>query len=513
MKDVVNMGGKFIATIDQGTTGTRFAIISREGTIVAYSYLEHRQIYPRPGWVEHDLMEIWEKTQRVIKETLERSRIRPSEIVAVGVTNQRETTVVWDPRTGKPYCNAIVWQCTRTRGICEDLKERGLEPLIRSRTGLYVSTYFSGPKIKWILENVKNVREAAERNRAVFGNIDSWIIWNLTGGPDGGSHVTDHTNASRTMLMDLEKLQWDEEILDELGIPPQMLPEIRPSSDEDIYGYTSSDGVFGAEIPVCGDVGDQQAALIGQTGFERGDVKNTYGTGCFMLMNTGEKPVVSRHGLLTTCAYSFDKDRCIYALEGSVAIAGAAIQWLRDNLRIIESASETEEIGRSIAKEGSGGVYFVPAFSGLFAPYWDMSARGCIVGITRYTRREHIVHAALEAICYQTRDVIEAMTEDSGMRIRELRVDGGAAVNNYLMQLQSDILGVKVVRPTVTETTSLGAAYMAGLAIDFWESTDEIRRNWRVDREFLPEWPEEKRQRMYEGWKRAVRRSMGWIKE
>jgi len=512
-KRVEIMERKFVATIDQGTTGTRFAVFNSDGTIVAYSYAEHKQIYPQPGWVEHDPMEIWRNTQRVIKETMKSSGIKPDEIAAIGVTNQRETTVVWDPQTGKPYCNAIVWQCTRTRKICEELKTEGLEPLIRSRTGLYISTYFSGPKIKWILDTLPNVREAAEKNRAIFGNMDTWIIWNLTGGPKGGSHITDYTNASRTMLMDLNKLRWDEEILAELDIPFQMLPEIHPSSDKETYGNTSRDGVFEAEIPVCGDVGDQQAALIGQTCFEKGDVKNTYGTGCFMLMNTGKEPVMSKHGLITTCAYSFEKERCSYALEGSIAIAGAAIQWLRDNLKIIKSASETEEIARAIAKEGSGGAYFVPAFSGLFAPYWDMSARGCIVGITRYTRKEHIIHAALEAICYQTRDVLEAMMEDSGIRIDELRADGGASVNNYLMQLQSDILGVKVIRPIVTETTALGAAYSAGLAIGFWESLDEIRRNWKVDRVFRPEWSEEKRQRMYTGWKRAVERSMRWAEE
>ena len=507
------MERRFIATIDQGTTGTRFAVFNKEGRIVAYRYTEHRQIYPRPGWVEHDPIEIWRQTQRIIKETLQSFKINPKEIVAIGVTNQRETTVIWNPYTGKPYYNAIVWQCTRTRRICEELKEKGLESLIRSKTGLYVSTYFSGPKIKWILDNLQNVREAAEKNRALFGNMDTWIIWNLTGGPKGGSHITDYTNASRTMLMDLNKLRWNEEILAELDIPSQMLPEIRPSSDKETYGNTCRDGVFAAEIPVCGDAGDQQAALIGQTCFKKGDVKNTYGTGCFMLMNIGEEPIMSKHGLITTCAYSFEKGRCTYALEGSVAIAGAAIQWLRDNLKIIRSASETEEIGKSIADEGSGGTYFVPAFSGLFAPYWDMSARGCIVGITRYTRKEHIVHAALEAICYQTRDVLEAMMEDSKMKINELRVDGGAAVNNYLMQLQSNILGVKVIRPIVTETTSLGAAYLAGLAIGFWESLDEIRRNWKVDRIFHPEWSEEKREGTYMGWKRAVKRSMKWVEE
>jgi len=507
------MRGEFIVAIDQGTTGTRTAIFDRDGRIFAMSYREHRQIYPKPGWVEHDPEEIWLQTQRTIKEALKIAEIKPKEIAGIGVTNQRETTVVWDPTTGKPYHNAIVWQCTRTRQICQELKERGLEPIIKKRTGLCIYTYFSGPKIKWILDNFPKVRRRADEGRAIFGNIDTWVIWNLTGGVNGGSHITDYTNASRTMLMDLRELKWDDEITSELNIPIEMLPEIRPSSDKEIYGYTPKDGVFKAEIPVCGDVGDQQAALIGQTCFGEGEVKNTYGTGCFMLMNTADKIIESKHGLITTCAYGFERGRCHYALEGSIAIAGAAIQWLRDNLRIIRSASETESMAMSVADEGSGGVYFVPAFSGLFAPYWDMYARGCIIGITRYTRREHLVHATLEAICYQTRDVLEAMMEDSGIRISELKVDGGAAVNNYLMQLQANILGVRVVRPMVTETTSLGAAYSAGLAVGFWRDLDEIRRNWRVDKVFVPKWDEKRREGMYRGWRRAVERSLGWLRE
>jgi len=507
------MKRRFIAAIDQGTTGTRFVLFNKDGIIVAIDYREHRQIYPRPGWVEHDPLEIWRQTQMIIKETLEKSKIGPEEIAAIGITNQRETTVVWDPITGNPYYNAIVWQCTRTRRICQELKKRGLEALIREKTGLPVYTYFSGPKIRWILDNVPKVKRRAEEGRAIFGNIDTWIIWNLTGGPKGGSHITDYTNASRTMLMDLRKLCWDEEIVEEMDIPIQMLPEIRPSSDKETYGNTSKDGIFKTEIPVCGDVGDQQAALLGQACFEEGEVKNTYGTGCFMLMNTGSEPIVSKHGLITTCAYGLEKNGCVYALEGSVAIAGAAIQWLRDNLKIIRSASETEEIARSVAEEGSGGVFFVPAFSGLFAPYWDMYARGCIIGITRYTSREHLVHAALEAICYRTRDILEAMMEDSGIKITELKVDGGAAVNNYLMQLQANILGVKVIRPIITETTSLGAAYSAGLATEFWEGPEEIRRNWKIDRIFTSEWTGEKRERMYKNWKKAVERSRGWVEE
>ncbi|MDQ1279917.1 MAG: glycerol kinase [Thermoproteota archaeon] len=427
--------------------------------------------------------------------------------------NQRETTVIWNKHSGKPYCNAIVWQCTRTQELCQELKDRMLGSSIRAKTGLHISTYFSGPKIKWIFEEIPNVRKDAEAGKAVFGNIDSWIIWNLTGGSKKGRHVTDYTNASRTMLMDLRKLSWDEEITAELSIPSQMLPEIRPSSDKDISGYTSRDGPFKAKIPVCGDVGDQQAALIGQTCFRRGEAKNTYGTGCFTLMNIGNEPLISKNGLITTCAYGFEENKCTYALEGSVAIAGAAIQWLRDNLGIIKSASETEEMAKSVAGEGSGGIFFVPAFNGLFAPYWDMYARGCIVGITRYTRKEHLVHATLEAICYQTRDVLEAMIGDSKIKITQLRADGGAAVNNYLMQLQANLSGLRVIRPTITETTSLGAAYSAGLALGFWKDLDEIRRNWQIDRVFTPEWPEEKQQRMYRDWKKAVMRSKNWIEE
>lgn len=505
------MEKRFIAAVDQGTTGTKFVVFNKDGKIVTSDYKEHRQIYPRPGWVEHDPLEILQNIKLLVKNTFENSKIRPEEIEAIGVTNQRETTLIWDKITGRPYHNAIVWQCTRTREICQELKSRGLETLIRARTGLYLHTYFSGPKIKWMLDNVPTIREKVEEGRAVFGNMDTWLIWNLTGGPKNGNHVTDYTNASRTALLDIRKLRWDEEIAKEIGIPLRMLPEIRPSSDKETYGKTLREGIFEAEIPVCGDVGDQQAALIGQTCFEKGEVKNTYGTGCFMLMNTGVEPVTSKSGLIATCAYGFEKNRCTYALEGSIAIAGAAIQWLRDNLAIIRSSSETQEIAESVADEGAGGVFFVPAFSGLYAPYWDMYARGCIIGITGYTRREHLVHAALEAICYQTRDVLEAMTMDAGVQITELRADGGAAVNDYLMQLQANILGTKVIRPTVTETTSLGAAYCAGLATGTWDKPDDIRRNWKINKVFTPNWTEERREKMYKGWKKAVERSLGWV--
>ncbi len=501
---------QYTAAIDQGTTGTRLMIFDRQGQVVASCYEEHTQIYPRPGWVEHDPLEIWEKTRRVIAGVLEQGAIPPKQIAAIGVTNQRETTVVWDPETGEPLYNAIVWQDTRTREICQQLIADGLEETFRARTGLPIATYFSGPKLKWLLDNVPGLREKAERGEAIFGTIDTWIIWNLTGGPAGGAHVTDVTNASRTMLMDLHRLDWDDELLEVLGIPRRMLPQIRPSSDPAFYGTTTADGPLGAAVPVCGDLGDQQAALFGQACYQPGEAKNTYGTGCFMLLNTGPDPVPSRSGLLTTVAYGLPEGTT-YALEGSIAITGAAVQWLRDNLGLIRSAAETEEIARSV--EDAGGIYFVPAFSGLFAPYWDMDARGVIVGLTRYVTRAHLVRATLEAICYQTRDVLEAMRADSGIELSALKVDGGATVNDFLMQLQADILGVPVIRPTVNETTALGAAYAAGLAVGFWSDLDELRENWGVDRVFEPQWDETRRETAYAGWKRAVERSRGWIQE
>ncbi|MGB9879509.1 MAG: glycerol kinase GlpK [Anaerolineae bacterium] len=499
----------YAAAIDQGTTGTRFMIFDHTGQVAASAYQEHQQIYPKPGWVEHDPMEIWNVTCQVIRRALDESGIKPTQILGIGITNQRETTVVWDRATGKPLYNAIVWQCTRTRDICQELIQQNLEPLIRERTGLVVATYFSGPKIKWILDNVPGVREKAERGQALFGNIDTWLIWNLTGGVNGGVYVTDYSNASRTMLMNLHTLDWDDEILELLDIPKAMLPTIRPSSDRDFYGYTVSDGPLSARIPVCGDLGDQQAALVGQTCFAPGEAKNTYGTGCFMLLNIGGDIVLSQSGLLTTVAYGFEPGRCTYALEGSIAITGAAVQWLRDNLGLIKSAAETEEIAQSV--DDTGGIYFVPAFSGLFAPYWDMDARGAILGITRYVTKAHLVRATLEAICYQTREVLEAMRADAGVELRSLKVDGGAVVNNFLMQLQSDILGVEVVRPIVRETTALGAAYAAGLASGLWKSMEELRANWAVDRVFIPQWDEGKREAGYRGWRKAVQRAMHWV--
>jgi glycerol kinase len=499
----------YAAAIDQGTTGTRFMIFGHEGQVIASSYQEHKQIYPQPGWVEHDGLEIWDVTRQVMSAALQQSAIQPQELLGIGVANQRETTLVWDRITGHPLYNAIVWQCTRTRDICQDLITQGLESTIRDRTGLVVATYFSGPKIKWILDNVSGVRAKAKEGRALFGNIDTWLIWNLTGGPNGGVHVTDYTNASRTMLMNLRTLDWDEEILQMLEIPRAMLPAIRPSSDREFYGYTVSDGPLASRVPVCGDLGDQQAALVGQTCFAPGDAKNTYGTGCFMLLNLGEEVVLSQSGLLTTAAYALAPGRCTYALEGSIAITGAAVQWLRDNLGLIKSAAETEAIAQSV--EDAGGVYFVPAFSGLFAPYWDMDARGVIVGLTRYVSKAHLVRATLEAICYQTREVLDAMHADAGLKLQSLKVDGGAVVNDFLMQLQADILGVPVVRPTVRETTALGAAYAAGLASGLWQTVEELRANWAVDRVFEPQWSEDKRETGYRGWRKAVQRAMKWV--
>jgi glycerol kinase len=499
---------QYAAAVDQGTTGTRFMVFDRQGQVVSSHYEEHEQIYPQPGWVEHDAAEIWRKTQLVIEAALEKGSILPAQIAAIGITNQRETTVVWDPHTGEPLCNAVVWQDTRTREMCQQMMADGLEAKFRARTGLPIATYFSGPKLKWLLDNVTGLREKGEAGEALFGNIDTWVIWNLTGGANGGAHITDVTNASRTMLMDLATLDWDDELLELLSIPRQMLPAVRPSSDPELYGSSLADGPLGGAVPVCGDLGDQQAALFGQTCFDAGEAKNTYGTGCFMLLNTGPEAIPSESGLLTTVGYGLPEGTT-YALEGSIAITGAAVQWLRDNLGIIKDAAETEEIAASV--EDAGGIYFVPAFSGLFAPYWDMDARGVIAGLTRYVTSAHLVRATLEAICYQTRDVLEAMRADSEIELTALKVDGGATVNNLLMQLQSDVLGVQVVRPVVNETTALGAAYAAGLAVGLWDGLDALRENWGVDRTFEPQWDEARREEAYSGWKKAVERSRGWL--
>ncbi|GII85688.1 glycerol kinase [Sphaerisporangium siamense] len=499
----------FVGAVDQGTTSTRFMIFDHGGDEVARHQLEHEQILPRAGWVEHNPVEIWERTRAVIETALGAANLTAADLVALGVTNQRETTVVWDRRTGRPYHNAIVWQDTRTDRIAAALEREGKGDVIRRKAGLPPATYFSGGKIQWILENVEGVRAAAEAGHAVFGTTDTWLLWNLTGGAAGGAHVTDPTNASRTMLMNLETLDWDDELLSFFGIPRAMLPEIRPSSNPDLYGVTRGDGPLRGEVPLSGDLGDQQAATVGQVCFGVGEAKNTYGTGNFLLLNTGHEPVRSRHGLLTTVCYQFGDDKPVYALEGSIAVTGSAVQWLRDQLGIISGAAQSEALARQAPD--NGGVYFVPAFSGLFAPYWRSDARGAIVGLSRYNTNAHIARATLEAICYQSRDVVEAMAGDSGVRLDVLRVDGGVTANDLCMQIQADVLGVPVSKPVVAETTALGAAYAAGLALGFWSSTEELKRNWNEDRRWLPAWSEEQRAAGYAGWKKAVQRTLDWV--
>ncbi len=510
---------QLIAAIDQGTTSTRCMLFDKKGNVISASQKEHEQIYPQPGWVEHNPVEIWERTQAVITgciTDLDNGFLRKADkrmldlpIAAIGITNQRETTIVWDPRSGEPYYNAIVWQDTRTKEICDQLAQDGGQDRFRPKTGLPLATYFSGPKIKWMLDNVAGLRQAAERGEAIFGNVDTWLIWRLTGGPDGGAYITDVTNASRTMLMNLETLNWDDEILGILDIPKQMLPQIRPSSDPEIYGVSTMDGPFGTQIPVCGDLGDQHAALVGQTCFNPGEAKNTYGTGCFMLLNPGTEIVPSKSGLLTTMGYKFGNQPAVYALEGSIAITGALIQWLRDNLGIIEKSADVESLAASV--DDNGGIYFVPAFSGLFAPYWRSDARGAIVGMTRYVNKGHFARAALEATAYQTREVIEAMQTDSGVELTALKVDGGMVGNNLLMQFQADILDAAVVRPKIAETTALGAAYAAGLAIGYWDNLDDLRTNWQVEKRWHPQMDGETRGKLYSSWKKAVTRTFDWI--
>jgi glycerol kinase len=498
----------YVAAVDQGTTSTRFMIFDHSGNEVGKHQLEHEQILPRAGWVEHNPVEIWERTAAVIQSALNNAGLVAADLAAVGITNQRETAVVWNPKTGRPYYNAIVWQDTRTDRIASalDRDERG--GVIRRKAGLPPATYFSGGKVQWILENVDGVREAAERGEAVFGNTDSWIIWNLTGGVHGGMHVTDPTNASRTMLMDLETMDWDEELLSFFRIPRQMLPAIRPSSAPGGYGELTGLAAL-AGVPLTGDLGDQQAATVGQVCFSPGEAKNTYGTGNFMLLNTGEEVVRSKNGLLTTVCYQFGENKPIYALEGSIAVTGSAVQWLRDQLGIISGAAEVETLARQVSD--SGGVYFVPAFSGLFAPYWRSDARGAIVGLSRYNTNAHLARATLEAICYQSRDVSEAMEQDSGVHLDVLKVDGGVTANDLAMQLQADILGVPVSRPVVAETTALGAAYAAGLATGFWSTTEELRANWNESKRWLPAWTEERRADGYQNWKKAVERTLNWV--
>ena len=496
---------KYAVAIDQGTTSTRFMIFDHSGSVVGVDQKEHEQIYPKPGWVEHDPLEIWEVTQEVIKGALSKYKIDIKDIAACGITNQRETTVVWEKATGKPIHNAIVWQDTRTDKICDELAKDGGQDRFREKVGLPLATYFSGPKVKWMLDNVEGAREKAENGELLFGNIDTWVIWNLTGGTKGGVHVTDVTNASRTMLMNLETLDWDPDMLEVMDIPRSMLPAIKASSE--VYGYAKNSGIDG--IPVAGDLGDQQAALFGQTCFSTGEAKNTYGTGCFMLLNTGTEPVQSKNGLLTTLGYKIGDQPAVYALEGSIAITGALVQWLRDNLKIIEKSPDVELLAKSV--DDAGGIYFVPAFSGLFAPYWKSDARGVIVGLTRYINQGHIARAALEATAYQTREVLDAMNKDSGVELKALKVDGGMVFNELLMQFQSDILGVPVIRPTVSETTALGAAYAAGLAVGFWEDVEGLRENWGVDKEWKPKMDKEKREELYKGWKKAVTRTFDWV--
>jgi glycerol kinase len=495
---------KYIAAIDQGTTSTRCMIFDHAGNVAAMDQKEHRQIYPKPGWVEHDPLEIWERTREVITAALAKSRIAPQAIAAVGITNQRETTVVWEKSTGKPVGNAIVWQDTRTDAICKALAKDGGQDRLRHSTGLPLATYFSGPKIKWILDNVPGARRRAEQGELLFGTLDTWLLWNLI----GGLHVTDVTNASRTLLMNLQTLDWDEENLRLLGIPRSMLPKICSSSE--IYGRISAeDGLPLAGVPVAGDLGDQQAALFGQTCFNPGEAKNTYGTGCFMLMNMGQMPLPSTRGLLTTLGYKIGGEKAVYALEGSIAITGALVQWLRDNLGLIATSAEVEALARTV--EDSGGIYFVPAFSGLFAPYWKSDARGAIVGLTRFVNKGHIARAALEATAYQTREVLDAMERDSGVRLKALKVDGGMVRNELLMQFQADILDQPVIRPKVAETTAMGAAYAAGLAVGFWKNFEELRSHWEIDKEWKPHMAAEQRDRLYAGWKKAVTRTFDWV--
>ncbi len=500
---------KYIIALDQGTTSSRAIIFDKNLSIISVSQREFTQIYPKPGWVEHDPMEIWATQRSVLTEVIAKSGISLKDVAAIGITNQRETTIVWNKNTGEPVYNAIVWQCRRTAEICEELKKKGIEEYIKENTGLIIDAYFSGTKVKWILDNVEGTREKAEKGELLFGTVDTWLLWKLTAGK---VHVTDYTNASRTMMYNIKKLQWDKKILDELGIPENMLPEVKNSSE--IYGMTKMGQTMGEEegtsVPISGIAGDQQAALFGQTCFNSGDIKNTYGTGCFMLMNTGEKCIRSNNGLLTTIASGIE-GKIEYALEGSIFVAGAVVKWLRDEMKFFSDSSDTEYFALKV--KDNGGVYLVPAFVGLGSPYWDMYARGTITGLTRGSNRNHIIRAALESIAYQSKDLIEAMKEDSGISINSLKVDGGATSNNFLMQFQADILGMNVLRPKITETTALGAAFLAGLAVNFWKDKEDIKKSWKLDREFFPNLSEEKRIKYLRGWKKAVEKARNWEEE
>ena len=504
---------QYIGAIDQGTTSTRFILFDRQGAAVGSHQLEHRQIFPKAGWVEHDPREIWERTVQVIRETLKTAGVAPRQITAVGITNQRETTVAWNPKTGEPFGNAVVWQDTRTDELVGRLAREGADQggidRFRDKTGLPLATYFSGPKLSWMLANDPKLRAAADKGQAAFGTIDSWLIWNLTGGAGRGRLVTDVSNASRTLLMNLDTLQWDPGLLDVLEIPSTMLSEIVPSVPGEPYGRTGENGPFAAEIPVAGALGDQQAALFGQACFFPGTSKNTYGTGCFLLLNTGEEIVHSKNGLISTVGYQQGDDAPIYALEGSIAITGALVQWLRDNLGLIESSAQIESLAREV--EDCGGVYFVPAFSGLFAPYWRSDARGVIAGLSRYATKAHLARAALEATAFQTLEIFEAMEQDSGLPIPSLKVDGGMVVNELLMQFQADLLGVPVIRPKITETTALGAAFAAGLSVGFWESMEQLTALWEEDRRWSPQLDKGERQRKIHYWKKAISRSFDWL--
>ncbi len=494
----------FIAALDQGTTSTRCILFTQQGEILTRCQKEHHQLFPQPGWVEHDPLEIWENSLTVILESLDQAHLEISDLAGLGITNQRETTVVWNKFTGKPVCNAIVWQDTRTDQICQDLSKVAGQDRFRPLVGLPISTYFSGPKILWILDNIPGARSAAEQGELLFGTIDTWLVWNLTGGVNQGLHITDVTNASRTMLMDLSSLKWEQSILEVLNIPARLLPEIRPSSD--IYGKARG---YLEGLAIGGILGDQQAALFGQTCFDPGDAKNTYGTGCFLLLNSGEHPTISQHGLLTTLGYQIGGEKPIYALEGSVAIAGALVQWLRDNIGLIESSSQIEELASQV--EDNGGIYFVPAFSGLYAPYWQSSARGVIAGLTRFITKAHLARAVLEATAFQTKEILDAMEKDTRMHLKSLKVDGGMVQNQLLMQFQADILDVPVIRPTISETTALGAAYAAGLAVDFWPGIEVLKEYWQEGQTWRPAMDETERARLYQGWKKAVSRSFDWL--